>query len=158
MAYNSRVNYLKLIIFVIVIEALGMISSLLSGDVRAAYNDFTLPPFSPPGPLFGIVWPILYLLVGVAGYLIWINRDSSPTDNRLFWIQLVLNLSWTIVFFNFAWLWVGVIIILAMDVITIKIVIQLNRGQLALAKWLLVPYLIWILFATYLAFGVAILN
>ncbi|WP_268912995.1 TspO/MBR family protein [Lentilactobacillus sp. SPB1-3] len=153
-----KINYLKMIGFIIGVEILGFCSSLLSGNIREIYNGLALPPFSPPGPLFGIVWPILYVLLGISGYLFWIHRNISPTDNWLFWIQLVLNLLWTIIFFNFAWFWIGVLIILTMDGLTIKIIIQLNRGKLVLAKWLMVPYLLWILFATYLAIGVAILN
>ena len=158
MTYNSRINYWKLLLTVIAVEALGFASSILSGNVRDSYNELTLPPLSPPGPVFGIVWPILYLFVGVAGYLIWINRDYSPTATWLFFIQLALNFSWTIVFFNFSMLWLGVIIILAMDIIVIVIIIKLGPGQLALSKWLLTPYLIWILFATYLAISVALFN
>jgi tryptophan-rich sensory protein len=62
------------------------------------YHSLTLPAFSPSGGVFGIVWPILYLFIGIVGYITWQNRQTHVVNATLFLAQLLLNFLWTIVF------------------------------------------------------------
>jgi len=61
---KSTINWFEVAFWIVLVEIIGMGSALLSGNIRAMYNSLTLPPFSPSGVVFGIVWPILYLLIG----------------------------------------------------------------------------------------------
>lgn len=150
----------SLIIFIVIVELLGSLSSAFAGNIKLKYNVLNLPPLSPPDYVFGIVWSILYFLIAVAGYLI-IFSNRAPkrvktVSSILFWLQLLLNFIWSIVFFNEHYIW-GSIIILILDIVVFLCIVFFRRIN-RLASNLLIPYLIWILFATYLTIGVAILN
>lgn len=157
MSIRSTINWFQVAIWIVLVEIIGMASALLSGNIRAMYNSLTLPPLSPSGVVFGIVWPILYLLIGIAGYIIWDNRQNNQMNVYLFMGQLLLNFIWTIIFFTGNMFTIGFILIAVMDIIVaylIRRVFPISK----VAGWVLVPYLVWLLFATYLAVGVAMLN
>lgn len=153
-------SLLKVLIFIITIEIIGWLSSILAGDVREIYNGLILPNLSPPAYLFGIVWPILYTLIGISGYLIYKNRVSK-TDQVLnyvlFILQLFLNFIWSIIFFAQSSYWLGFIIILVLDLVVFLCIIQFWKTSRT-ASLLLIPYFLWIIFASYLTFSVAMLN
>lgn len=81
----------------------GLLSNWLSGDVRAVYESLDLPAFAPPAWIFGVVWPLLYLLLGIAAYLIWEKPASSARTQALtfYGAQLLLNFLWSPLFFRF---------------------------------------------------------
>lgn len=154
----KKMNWLELLIFVVIIEATGFLSSFLSGNIRPEYMRLIKPPFAPPGLVFGIVWPILYASMGIAVYRVF-NHHSKASKYALLWfgIQLFLNFCWSIVFFRFELFWAAVAIIVALDV-TVAYTIYLFGKIDKIAQWLMIPYLLWIIFATYLNIGFAILN
>ncbi|PMD68222.1 TspO/MBR family protein [Companilactobacillus nuruki] len=155
----NKANLIKLIVFIIIVEGIGSISSLISGNISGKYMALNLPPLSPPSYLFGIVWPILYLLIATSGYLVTFSDKPfkyklNPT--LLFYFQLLLNFIWSIVFFNKLYL-IGLIIIIVLDLIVILYIIESYQIS-KVASYLFIPYILWILFATYLTIGVTILN
>jgi len=154
---KSTINWFEVAFWIVLVEIIGMGSALLSGNIRAMYNSLTLPPFSPSGVVFGIVWPILYLLIGIAGYIIWNDRQNNQINVYLFLGQLLLNFIWTIVFFTGDMFTIGFILIAVMDIIVADLIRRMMPLS-QIAGWVLVPYLAWLLFATYLAAGVAMLN
>ena len=148
------------IIGVIMVEAVGLLSGILSrGGTEVFQMTVKQPPLSPPGWVFPVVWTILYALMGISAAAIW-QKPSSKERSRglnLFVIQLILNFFWSLIFFNaqaygLAFLWVLVLwgLVLAMILEFWK----LDRR----AALLQVPYLIWLTFAAYLALGVWVLN
>ncbi|GLZ38602.1 TspO/MBR family protein [Actinokineospora sp. NBRC 105648] len=135
------------------VAALGSLATL--DNVRGWYAVAEKPPYSPPNWLFGPVWTVLYGLIAVAGWLVWRRRDRPAL---VAWgVQLALNLAWTPTFFALQWLWVGLVVIVALDVAVVVTILRFRRVR-PVAAWLLVPYLAWILFATALNAGVAALN
>ncbi|MEF7456376.1 TspO/MBR family protein [Pediococcus pentosaceus] len=155
---QTKSKWIQLIIAVVGVELIGSLSGLLAGDIKAIYNSFTLPPFSPPDRLFGIVWPILYLMIGIVGYLIFTVRSNyRKTNLTLFIAQLFLNFIWSIVFFNVSSRWTGLLIILVLDALVFFCIKEFYKSS-KLAAYLMIPYFLWILFATYLTLGTAILN
>lgn len=155
---QTKSKWVQLIIAVVGVELVGSLSGLLAGDIKAIYNSFTLPPFSPPDRLFGIVWPILYLMIGIVGYLIFTVRSNyRKTNLTLFIAQLFLNFIWSIVFFNASSRWTGLLIILVLDALVFFCIKEFYKSS-KLAAYLMIPYFLWILFATYLTLGTAILN
>lgn len=148
------------LISIAIVEALAFLSNLLAGDIRAVYETLIKPPLSPPGWLFGLVWPVLYALIGIAGYLIYtINTQPEKRHDALeyFSWQLALNLIWPICFFRLELFWTAAFIILILDVLVVLTIYSFRRLDKT-AAILLIPYLLWILFATYLNIGFAILN
>ena len=158
--YKLKFNWVHLLIAVLAVEIIGSLSALFSGNIKSIYNSLNLPPLAPPDSLFGIVWPILYALIGISGYLIY-QQTSSKQDKimsySLFGLQLLLNFIWSIIFFKQDAYWLGVVIILILDLLVLLCIIQFYKTS-RLAALLLVPYFIWIVFASYLTISVAILN
>ncbi len=152
-------NWLGLLISVVGIELIGGLAGLLSRDSAQDYQYFQKPPLSPPSSLFGIVWPILYALMGIAVYRIYKTPPQKKRSYGLavFCLQLLINLSWPVVFFTFGLLWPAFFVILLLNIlviINIKQFYTLDRP----AGLMMLPYLAWILFAGYLNLGIALLN
>ena len=93
-----------LLIFVVTAELVGALSALLAGDFTSFYAEVIRPPLSPPAWLFPVVWAILYALMGISAYMIWNNRKNELRRSsalKLYYIQLAVNFSWSIIFFRF---------------------------------------------------------
>lgn len=132
---------------------------MLAGDIKGIYETLVQPPLSPPNWLFGIVWPILYILMGVAFYRLITVQDmrKKTLPTVLFCLQLLLNFFWSIVFFGNDMLWYAFVIIIALDIAVFACIATFMRHD-KIAAWLLIPYMVWICFATYLNLACAILN
>lgn len=144
---------------VIGIELTGVISSLFAGDIGAMYQAMDKPPFSPPGSVFGIMWTILYAMMGTALFLIIVAEDTKCKKIAivLFGLQQILNFSWSIIFFGGNNLGIASTVIVVLDLLILASIwafAKVNRW----ASYLFMPYLIWCLYATYLCIGFAILN
>jgi tryptophan-rich sensory protein len=118
------------------------------------------PPLTPPNGVFGPVWTLLYALMAWAVWRI-LSRPADLPGRRgalgWFFVQLALNAAWSWVFFALHSPALGLVVILAL-VAAIGVTIRRFRQADRLAAWLLVPYLAWVLFATYLNLGVWRLN
>jgi translocator protein len=159
-ANKRNINWFHLILSIVVVELIGSLSGLLAGNIRGIYTSLKLPPLSPPAAVFGPVWIILYLLIGVAGYLVikdTTSRTQKTINLSLFGSQLLLNFIWSIVFFGGNSYWLGLIIIIVLDLVVLACILAF-RNVNKLAAYLFVPYFVWILFATYLTLGVAMMN
>ena len=128
----------------------GGIDSLLIMGYMETYNGLNKPPLSPPSIVFPIVWTILYLFIGLA-----YNKYREDNDNKetimLYYLQLALNFIWPILFFNLNLYLVALIILLALLILTYILTKTLNSK-------LFIPYIIWLVIATYLNIGIVILN
>lgn len=113
---------------------------------------FERPWIYPPEVLFPIVWTILFTLMGIAAFIIW-RYGVSPRRVRialgLFVIQLFLNMAWTPAFFGLQDAGLSLVIILTLWVAIAATIVAFHRVQ-RIAAWLLIPYLVWVTFATYL--------
>ena len=155
------INLKRLMIAVLIPLAVGGLSALLSGNISGKYADFTQPPLSPPSIVFPIVWTILYTLMGIASYLVYeqpsVNKAKKKDALIYYGLQLFFNFLWSIIFFRFdayGLAFVVIIMLIALVIITMLKFRKINK----IAFYLLIPYLVWLLFATYLNLGVAILN
>ncbi len=145
---------------ILLAEAVGGLAAALSGGFSSSYTDLIQPPLAPPGWLFPVVWTILYALMGIAAALVLAAPAPQVQKARAlkFYIaQLIVNFLWPIIFFRFENYWMALVFLLALDLLVIVTLVKFWQIKPA-AGWLLVPYLIWILFATYLNWGVAQLN
>jgi len=155
----KKIDWIQLLTIILISELVGVLGSLLSGNPGVIYTSFVKPPLSPPGWLFGVIWPVLYLLMSIAAYIIYqtpqtLERKEATT---IYWIQLFVNFLWPIVFFRFEWYWIAVGIIILLDVLVSITTLRFYKINKA-AGYLMIPYLLWILFATYLNIGIAVLN
>lgn len=155
----KKINWFQLLTIIIITELVGVLSNLLSGNTAQIYTSIINPPLSPPPWLFGVIWPILYLLMSIAVYIIYQTPKTLDCKKAitLYWVQLFVNFLWPIIFFRFEWYWIAVGVIILLDVLVAITTVWFYKINKA-AGYLMIPYLLWILFATYLNIGIAILN
>lgn len=134
---------------------LGFIVSLLIKD-NIDYQYLIQPKFAPPGFLFGIVWTILYILMGISFYLYKKDGNDDLVD-KTYYAQLILNLIWPIIFFNFKLRFIGTIEIIVLDIVVVAM-LYLFFKHFRKSFYLNIPYLLWLLFATYLSYSIYLLN
>ena len=144
-----KVDLKKLVFSLFLTLGAGILSSVFTGDVQSVYQTLNKPFYLPP-QLFPIVWTILYILMGISFYLFW-NAEGGDKEKgyRYFFIQLFLNFFWTIIFFGFRRFGFAVIWILLMIVFICLTILEFYKVDKK-AAYLLIPYLLWTLFATYL--------
>lgn len=119
-------------------------------NIHPWYENLAKSLLTPPDISFAIVWPILYLLLAIVGLNLFIKKKNCSLKQRVIYsVQLVLNWLWTPVFFSFHWVDIAYLILVSMVILTTILICDLYNNQRKLA-YLLIPYLIWILFATYL--------
>ena len=142
----------KFSVFIYVIIALiigGLASSNTADDVW--YQALIKSPLNPPGYVFGIVWPILYLLMSISAF-----RTFNETKN-LFLIQLLFNALWSWLFFAFQMPFVALLNIWLLIYLNIKINLKMFY-QDKLSGLLFIPYILWLFFASYLNLFIVLNN
>lgn len=164
---NPRVkSALVLVAFIAIALGVGALGSLATiQNVDGWYADAAKAPWNPPNWIFGPVWTFLYASMAVAAWLVWRRRDETDVRRPLtmYVIQLVLNSIWTPVFFGLypfigaPALWIALVIIVAIDVTVLLTMLRFWKIS-KVAAWLLVPYWVWVLFATTLNAALAALN
>lgn len=154
-------NTVKLIISIGVSLLAGVIGSLFTvSSLPTWYEGLVKPVLNPPSWVFGPVWTILYVLMGISLWLVWKSGSNVSEKKRaiaLFLAQLILNAIWSPIFFGARSLGNALVVIVllwAAVVLTILIFTKISR----LAAWLLVPYILWVSFAVYLNFSIWQLN
>ena len=159
MCMNKNV-WKNILVWVIISEAVGLLAGLLIRNATEIYGQLAIkPPLSPPAWLFPVVWTILYALMGVGAGIVSGKPQSTDTDRaiNLMVAQLVVNFFWPLLFFNaqaygFALLWLILLLVLV-----IWMTLEFRKVS-PLAALLQIPYIIWLLFATYLNAAVWYLN
>lgn len=155
------INLKRLATAILIPEAVGFIAALLSGSMGDAYNNYVQPPLSPPAILFPIAWAILYGLMGVASYVFYeatARKTAMRNEGLLFYgLQLGVNFLWPIIFFRLDAYLVAFAVLLILIVLTVITAVKFKKNS-DTAFYLLVPYIVWLIFAAYLNLGVAILN
>ncbi len=155
-----KIKKTTLIIFILIPLLVGGLSALLT---MGAMKDFALinkPPLSPPAWLFPVVWTVLYILMGISSYIIYTAPVSDEKALKAlipYGIQLIFNFFWSIIFFNLGWYlfaFIWLVVMLLFILITFKRFYEISKP----AAFLLIPYILWTIFAGYLNFGIYLLN
>lgn len=154
-------SFSKLVISVVGCELVGLLGTPFTvSAIPVWYSTLEKPFFAPPNWIFGPVWTLLYFLMGVAFYLIWKQgwqKKKTLEAGKYFLVQLVVNFIWSPIFFGLRSPLLGLTVIVVMWVLiltTIKKFYPISR----LAAYLLVPYLLWVSFATLLNAAIVLLN
>lgn len=157
---KGKQSLLLLLFLIVLVEGIGMFSGLLSNSASTQYADLVKPSFSPPGWVFPVVWTILYFLIAVALYriLLW---GSMGKDVRkaviLFGIQLFLNFLWTPIFFKLNFYGAAFLLLLLLLFFIILTTIEFCKID-KMAALLMVPYMLWVIFAGILNYSIWMLN
>ena len=152
------INIKSLFINLAIPLVVGFSSSLLTRNSMEIYSNTNQPSFAPPSILFPIVWTILYILMGISSYMI--SQSNSYLKSKAMYIyasQLIVNFIWPLIFFNarmflFAFFWLLLLLILVIYmIVTFK---KINKVSACIQ----IPYILWLIFASFLNFSVYLLN
>lgn len=155
-----KIRWKTLIIAVLIPLLTGGLSALISKNGFKDFQNMNQPPLSPPAWLFPVAWTILYILMGIASYLVFTSKSDTAEKKNAFifyGVQLFFNFLWSPIFFVtkqylFAFVWL--LVMWGLIIITTLKFYKSDRR----AGFLLLPYLLWVTFAGYLNFGVFLLN
>jgi len=157
-------NPAKLIISLSIPLAAGLIGSLFTMPVIDTwYASLNKPFFNPPSWIFAPVWTILYIMMGIAAFLVWKKSAWGWKDNQIavalliFDIQLMLNLLWSVLFFAWGSPFFAFLEILLLLFFILFTIIKFKKIDIR-AAYLMIPYLVWVMFATVLNYGIWVLN
>jgi tryptophan-rich sensory protein len=149
-------NFIKLLISIIVCQLAGGIGSIFtSSSVKTWYLTINKPSFNPPNWLFAPVWTVLFLLMAISLFLIW--RKNYKSGIIIFFIQLFFNILWSAMFFGLKSSLLGFIVIVVLWFLILATIIKFFKISKP-AAWLLIPYILWVTFASVLNFSILILN
>ncbi len=155
-----RRNWKTLVVCILIPLLAGGLSGWLTRGSMGAYGAMVKPPLAPPGWLFPVVWTVLFILMGVASYLVLTSGGSEEKIMRaicVYALQLAVNFFWSILFFTLslctaAFLWLILLWVLVL-VTTVRFC-RLSKT----AGHLMIPYVLWVTFAAYLNLAICILN
>lgn len=146
-------TYIKSIFITLLVG--GIVGLIMSKFID--YDQVIKPPFSPPSILFPIMWTILYILMGISYGRIKNKGLMTSESKTIYYTQLFVNAFWSIFFFVFKWrLFSFIWLLLLIGLIVVMIINFYKKDKVA--AYLQLPYLLWCIFASYLNFGVYILN
>lgn len=152
-----KINWKRLIIITIITFVVGSFFSLITMNNMDTFKELE-KPINVPAVLFPIVWSILFILMSISCYIVTQSNDKNK-DKAIIWygVQLVINSLWSLIFFGFgAYLFAFIWIILLLITVIIMVAKFYNVDKKA--AYLNIPYILWILFAGYLNFGIYLLN
>ncbi len=157
----TKINISKFVFSIIFCQLAGIIGSIFTAkNIPLWYAGLVKPSFNPPNWVFGPVWTILYLMMGISFYIVWAYHSNSSVYRPaviIFLIQLVLNLLWSFLFFGLKNPLAGfieILILWAAILITIILFFRISKT----ASILLIPYLLWVSFASVLNYFLYKLN
>ncbi|MGK0184707.1 MAG: benzodiazapine receptor [Verrucomicrobiales bacterium] len=164
MATLVRPLAVKILLCIFIAELLGGLGAATTvGSISDWYREIQPPPGTPPNSVFGPVWSILYAMIGSSFAIVWHRGGFARSDPKgrkrlaIFTCQAILNFAWTPLFFGWHLMGVALLNIILM-IIAIAYCIRWFGSSSRVSAWLLVPYLAWVCYATYLNAGFWFLN
>ena len=152
---------LKLVISIVACQCAGIIGSIFTtAAIPTWYATLQKPPFTPPNWLFAPAWITLYLLMGIAAFLIWrkgLEQKEVKSALVIFLVQLVLNALWSVVFFGLKSPLYGVVVIIVLWIAILFTILKFFKLS-TVAGGLLLPYILWVSFAAVLNISIWVLN
>ncbi|RUR19208.1 tryptophan-rich sensory protein [Legionella sp. km535] len=156
-----RLNQLlKLMFWFLLFESIGFLLGMLTqANIYPWYESLNKSSLTPPGFVFSVVWSLLYALLSLVAVILF-HRDKESSNNKLmmlFVLQMLMNWAWTPLFFGLHWIMLSAIWLVGLTALNGILIIQ-ARNKAPMVAWLLIPYLIWLMFACYLNGVIAWLN
>lgn len=146
-----KINYKKLIYYILITFLIGSVFAIFTKN--AGFYQQLNKPFELPSIVFPIVWSIIYLLLGISAYLVKDNKEAI----RSYYIELIVNSFWTLLFFGFKLYLVSFIWLLLLIYLVVNMMLKFWKVN-KIATYLNIPYLLWLIFAGYLNFMIYYLN
>jgi len=159
--HKGTIKWWALVVSIIITEGIAYTASLFTRpQIAGWYSTLNKPSFNPPNWLFAPVWTTLYILIAIAAWLVWQRRNDSSlyaTTRNVYIIQLVLNFAWSMVFFGLQQTLGGLVVIVFLWLSIVANIYLFGKFS-KVAAWLMVPYLLWVSFASVLNLYIYLLN
>jgi tryptophan-rich sensory protein len=153
-----RNKYLTFILFFIITFSASLIGGLATVSFKEPwYSTLIKPSFNPPDWVFGPVWTILYLMMTIAIWSYWHSKNKDMNTVYIYFIHLVFNSAWSIVFFVYHNIFLALIVLLILISLILVLIVRFRRVK-KMSSYLMVPYLLWTIFALILNVSILILN
>ena len=153
-----RNKYLTFILFFIITFSASLIGGLATVSFKEPwYSTLIKPSFNPPDWVFGPVWTVLYLMMTIAIWLYWHSKNKDMNTVYIYFIHLVFNSAWSIVFFVYHNILLALIVLLILISLILVLIVRFRRVK-KMSSYLIVPYLLWTIFALILNVSILILN
>ena len=151
-------KFLTFILFL----AITFLASLIGGLATITFKEpwyslLNKPIFNPPDWVFGPIWTLLYFMMTVSIWLYWHTENRSINTIYIYFIHLIFNTTWSVVFFVFHNIILALLILLILIVLIINLILRFKRVKI-LSAYLMIPYLLWCTFALILNVSLIILN
>ena len=151
-------KFLTFISFLLVTFGASVIGSLATINYKEPwYSLLNKPTFNPPDWVFGPVWTTLYLMMTLAIWLFWHSKNNETKTFYVYYIHLIFNTTWTIVFFAFHKIELAIIILIILITLIINLILRFKRVNVV-SSYLMIPYLLWCSFALFLNINLIIIN
>ena len=151
-------KFLTFILFFFITYSASLIGGLATINFKEPwYSQLIKPSFNPPDWIFAPVWTTLYLMMTVAIWFFWHSKNRNMNTVYIYFIHLIFNTTWSIIFFVFHNIFLALIILIILIVLIIILIVKFKRVNL-LSFYLMIPYLLWCCFALILNTSLLILN
>jgi translocator protein len=157
----KKINLNKFVIALILPQLAGALGAIFTREsVMTWYQKLIKPSFNPPAWVFAPVWTGLFFLMGLAFYIIWVSSENIARRNTaltIFCVHLGVNTLWSFLFFGLRspfWAFIDIMVLLSLIIVLVRLFWSLDRW----AGIMLVPYLLWVAFASFLNYEIGCLN
>ena len=150
---------MKLIFWIVLFESIGFLLGLLTqANIYPWYEHLNKSTLTPPGFIFSVVWTLLYVLLAIMAWILSNqNKEPSKKITFLFAAQMLMNWFWTPLFFGLHWIIFSALWLVSLTGLNVILIIEAKKTHQSIA-WLLTPYLLWLVFASYLNVVIALMN
>ena len=151
-------KFISFLLFSLITYSASLIGGLATISFKEPWYSFlNKPSFNPPDWIFAPVWTSLYLMMTIAIWIFWHNKNRDMNTVYIYFIHLIFNTTWSIVFFVFHHMLLALIVLIALIGLIIILIVRFKRVNLV-SSYLMVPYVLWCSFALILNFNLIILN
>ncbi len=151
-------KFISFLVFSLITYSASLIGSLATISFKEPwYSLLNKPSFNPPDWIFAPVWTSLYLMMTIAIWIFWHNKNKDMNTVYIYFIHLVFNTTWSVVFFVFHHMLLALIVLIALIGLIIILIFRFKRVNLV-SSFLMLPYVMWCSFALILNFNLILLN
>ena len=151
-------KFLSFILFGLITYSASVIGGLVTvGFKEPWYSLINKPTFNPPSWVFAPVWTTLYLMMTIAIWFFWHSRNREMNTIYIYFIHIVFNATWSIVFFGLHQILLALIVLIGLILIIIILILRFKRVNIV-SYYLMIPYLLWCCYALVLNFNIFLLN
>jgi translocator protein len=151
-------KFISFLVFGLITYSASLIGGLATINFKEPwYSLLNKPVFNPPDWLFAPVWTTLYLMMTIAIWIFWHNKNRNMNTVYIYFIHLVFNTTWSIVFFVLHNMLLALVILIILIGLIIILIVKFGRVNL-LSSYLMIPYVLWCTFALILNFSLIVLN